>query len=72
MEDIIGSLQVTVELVAGMIEGEGSLNLDEEQSKFASDTEFIIHGTLKTTIFATSFNELRTLIQDMKKNPEDF
>ena len=70
--DISGNLKVSVKLVAGMIEGDGSLNLGESKESFASKTSFTIHGTLKKTIFATSFDGLVDLIDKIRENPDEY
>ena len=70
--DISGSLKVTVELVAGLIEGDADVELDDTQKRFQQQTSFTVHGTLKKTIFATSFEGLKDLIQKLKANPDDY
>ena len=70
--DISGKLKVSVKLVAGMIEGDGSLNLGESQQSFSSKTSFTIHGTLKQTIFATSFDGLKELITEIKDDTDKY
>ena len=70
--DISGNLKVSVKLVAGMIEGDGSLNLGESQQSFSSKTSFTIHGTLKQTIFATSFDGLKELITEIKDDTDKY
>ena len=70
--DISGNLKVSVELVAGMIEGEADAKLTAEEEDFNSKTSFTIYGTLKKTIFATSFESLAKLINDLKANPDDY
>ena len=70
--DISGNLKVSVELVAGMIEGEADAKLTDEEEDFNSKTSFTIYGTLKKTIFATSFESLAKLINDLKANPDDY
>ena len=69
---IDGKLKVTVELVAGLIEGEGKLNLTEQEKKITNETTFQIYGTLKQTIFATSFMELRNLTQKIRTHPDEY
>ncbi len=43
---ISGSVKVSVELIAGMIEGDGDVAWQDNQKQMASQTSFIIHGTL--------------------------
>ena len=63
---------MSVELIAGMIEGEGSTKFTDDEMRIANETNFKIYGTLKKTIFATSFGELRSLIKKIKDNPDDY
>ena len=89
--DISGSLKVSVELVAGMIEGEGSLDLKSEEESMSKagfqidiwysirlneirtkQMTFKIHGSLKKTIFATSFSKLKELIAAIEEHPEEY
>ena len=49
--DISGNLKVSVELVAGMIEGEADTKLTAGEEDFNSKTSFTVYGTLKKTIF---------------------
>ena len=63
---------MTVELVAGMIEGDAKFKSEQSEADFESQTSFKIHGTLKKTIFATSFKGLKTLIENLKADPDSY
>ena len=69
---ISGDVKISVELIAGMIEGEGGVDWQDSQKKVAKQTTFIIHGTLKQTVFATSFESLNEIIQEIKLNPDAY
>ena len=55
-----------------MISGEGKADWSQEEKNIAKNTQFKIYGTLKKTVFATSFEELRNLTQQIRENPDDF
>ena len=69
---ISGDVKISVELIAGMIDGEGEVNSQDSQKNVSKQTTFIIHGTLKQTVFATSFKSLNETIQKIKHNPEAY
>lgn len=69
---ISGDVKISVELIAGMIEGEGGVNWSDSQNKTSKQTTFIIHGTLKKTVFATSFKSLNEIIQKIRHDPEAY
>ena len=70
--NIDGNVDISVELIAGMIEGEGSLAWDDKEYKASNQTTFKIYGSLKRTIFATSLSDLNAMIQKLKDNPDDY
>ena len=63
---------MTVQLIAGMIEGDAAFASEQSQEDIKSNTKFRIYGTLKKTVFATSFNGLANLIQELKADPDSF
>ena len=65
-------MKVSVELIAGAIEGDANAKLTKLEKDIHSNTIFKIHGTLKKTVFATSFKSLRTMIEDIKANPDEY
>ena len=61
-----------MELIAGVIEGDANFASKQDQNNFKSKINFDIHGTLKKTIFATSFNGLKNLIDLFKEDPDSY
>jgi len=70
--DLSGNMKVSVEFIAGAIEGDANAKLTKQEEDIHSNTIFKIHGTLKKTIFATSFKSLKTLIEEIKANPDEY
>lgn len=70
--DIDGNVDISVQLIAGMIDGKASLSYDDKEYKASNETSFKIYGSLKRTIFATSLSDLNEIILRLKENPDDY
>ena len=66
------SISGFIEIVAGFIDSSVDYNKNEQTKHIYQSTTIHIYGTLKKTVFATSFQELLKLINLIKDNPDEY
>ena len=73
-ENIYGHPEFNANVLAGLLGGGTDIEFNSTEAKndFISRIQFQIHGTLKKTVFATNFDELCTLVQDIRADPDSF